>query len=104
VTYTVIVLPQAKDDARDIDHYLAERSSSAADRFTKSLQSTIELQASIPTPGIPWPSYNPALAGLRWTRVKGFPKYLLFLRTHGNVMEIIRILHSSRDLDALLPS
>ena len=102
MTYTIIVLPQAKRDAGDIDAYLAERNPAAADRFVRNLQATLELQASIPTPGMPWLSENPALAQIRWTRVKGFENYLVFLRISGSLMEVVRILHGARDLEAIL--
>jgi toxin ParE1/3/4 len=104
VNYQIIVLSQAAEDALAIDSYLATHNPSAADRFSGNLQQTLELQASIPTPGTPWLSDNPALANLRWTRVKGFRKYLVFLRMIGTDMQVVRILHSARDLEALLGS
>lgn len=102
VKYRVVVLPRAKQDGREIDNYLAIRNPAAADRFAENLQATIDLQASLPTPGTPWLTENPALANLRWTRVSGFTNYLVFLRISGTVMEVVRILHASRDLEAVL--
>jgi toxin ParE1/3/4 len=102
VKYQIIVLPQAKQDAQDIDNYRSARNPAAADRFWKNLQGTLELQASISTPGIAWVSENPATASLRWTRVKGFRNYLVFLRVVGRAMEVVRILHGARDLEPLL--
>ena len=104
VRFQIIILPQAKRDAREIDEFLAAQDPAVADRFLENLQSTLELQASIPTLGSPWISQNPATASLRWTRVRAFTKYVIFLRVIGSVMEVVRIIHGARDLDELLGS
>lgn len=100
--YQLVVLPSAQQDARTIDDFLTEKNPAAAERFFEDLQATLVLQASLSTPGSPWISTNPALFDLRWTRVKNFHSYLLFLRLRGTVLELVRILHASRDLDSEL--
>jgi toxin ParE1/3/4 len=64
---------------------------------------TLTLQASMATPGSPWVSRNPAIANLRWTRVKGFKNYLVFFRVNSTTIEVARVLHGARDLESLLP-
>ena len=102
VKYQIIVLPRAKADASDIYDYLANHNAAAAERFADNLEYTLSLQASIPTPGSPWLSTNPLLSDIRWTRVKGFRRYLIFLRVREAEMEVVRIIHGARDLESLL--
>lgn len=41
------------------------------------------------------------LQGIRRWKVKGFPNFLIFYRSTDEGVEIIRILHGARDLDAI---
>jgi len=102
VKYQVVVLPRTKRDAHDIDGYLAARNPAVADRFHENLQATLNLQAALATPGSPWISPNPALADLRWTRVKGFASYVIFLKVRGHTLDVVRVLHAAQDLEAAL--
>ena len=48
-------------------------------------------------------SYHAAeTLGLRVWRVRGFPKYLIFYRSDLNGIEVVRVLHSARDIDRVL--
>jgi toxin ParE1/3/4 len=102
VKYHVVVLPRAKGDTHDIDDYLSAHNPAVADRFFENLQATLDLQAALATPGSPWISRNPALVDLRWTRVKGFANYVIFLRVRGHILEVVRLLHAAQDLEAAL--
>jgi toxin ParE1/3/4 len=44
---------------------------------------------------------NPTLAGVRMWRITGFDNYLVFYRPTERGIEIIRVLHAKRDIDAL---
>jgi toxin ParE1/3/4 len=102
VKYRATLSPRAELDEAEIYEYLAARSAVAAHRFIDQLAETLRRMCLIPTPGMPWISENPRVAGLRWTRVRGFRKYLVFFRVTGDVIEVCRILHGARDLDSLL--
>lgn len=47
---------------------------------------------------------SPALEGLRWTLIIGFPKHMLFYRylSREQAILIVQVLHGARDLEALL--
>jgi toxin ParE1/3/4 len=45
---------------------------------------------------------NPALAALRVFRVSGFERMLVLYRPHPDGVEILRVVHASRDLEAFL--
>jgi len=44
---------------------------------------------------------NPEFTGVRMWRVKGFRRYLIFYRPIEDGIEIVRVIHSSRDIAAL---
>ena len=44
---------------------------------------------------------NPEFTGVRMWRVKGFRRYLIFYYPIENGVEIVRLIHSSRDIAAL---
>jgi toxin ParE1/3/4 len=45
---------------------------------------------------------NPNLADLRQWPVPGFEKYLIFYRPAEDGIDVVRVLHGARDLDAIL--
>jgi toxin ParE1/3/4 len=56
----------------------------------------------MPNIGEPWFSRNTRLAGLRVSRVEGFKAHLIFYLSSDVGIEIIRVLHASRDLGSIL--
>jgi len=44
---------------------------------------------------------SPVLAGVRMLRIAGFDNYLIFYCPTENGIDIIRVLHAKRDIDAL---
>lgn len=56
----------------------------------------------MPKIGEPWLSRNPRLAGLRVSRIEGFGAHLIFYRPSDAGIEILRVLHASRDLGSIL--
>jgi toxin ParE1/3/4 len=45
---------------------------------------------------------NLALRGLRWWRVKGFKRYIIFYRPSLQGIEVLRVLHAARDIEGIL--
>jgi toxin ParE1/3/4 len=102
VSYRVLILPRAEADEAEILDYLAERSLRVAQRFLDCVEQTLDREALMPTPGMPWNSPDSELRELRWKRVTGFPNYLLFFRLSDGKLEVVRVLHGARDLEQLL--
>jgi toxin ParE1/3/4 len=97
------VLPAADRDLDDQAAYLAvEANLETALRFYDAASITFGKLANIPGIGERWPSANPRLAGLRVWRIEGFEKHLIFYRAADDGIEIVRILHGARDIDAVL--
>ena len=103
MTPRVSVLPAAD---RDIDvqaeYLMREASLETALRFYDATAATFDKLARMPGMGERRESSNPRLAGLRVWRIDGFPNHLLFYRPIEGGIEIIRVLHGARDIDAVL--
>jgi hypothetical protein len=52
--------------------------------------------------GAPRPRANPALRDLRMHPVRGFENHLLFYRPIPGGIELIRVLHGMRDIEAIM--
>lgn len=88
----LIISPQAREDLFDIWFYIAEDSTINADRFTAKIVKKYEWLTENSEAGV---KCDDLLPGLR-----SFPyaKYMLYYRVKNNTLELVRILHGSRDL------
>ena len=98
----VVVQPQAARDAEEIYAYLAQRDVAVARRFNEAVADTIIAIQQDPQIGMAWQATRPRLKELRWKRVPGFKKYLIFYRVEGDAIQIARLLHGARDIGSLL--
>ncbi len=105
MTPPIRVLPAAD---RDIDgqagYLLREASLETALRFYDASAATFQNLARMPGIGEERESANNRLVGLRIWRIEGFPNHLIFYRPIAGGIEIVRVLHAARDLDAELDS
>lgn len=95
--------PGAIQDLVDTALYLAETSENdaLAFRFLDAAQATFERLVAMPALGAPGRLRHPALAHVRVWRVTGFRNHLIFYRPTDSGIEVLRVLHGKRDLDAL---
>jgi toxin ParE1/3/4 len=91
---------QAVTDLDDIGDQLAERSADLALRFAAAVQETLRFLLRFPLIGSPRDFANSELAGMRQRVVRNFRHYLIFYIPVEDGIEVVRVLHSSRDLDA----
>ena len=97
------VLPAADRDLDDQAAYLAtEANLDTALRFYDAASVTFGKIASMPGIGEQWPSAHPRLAGLRIWRIEGFERHLIVYRARDDGIEIVRVVHGARDIDAVL--
>ncbi|MGA2658546.1 MAG: type II toxin-antitoxin system RelE/ParE family toxin [Verrucomicrobiota bacterium] len=90
------VSPAAREDLDQIHAFISQEDPEAA-------LSTFAAVAQMPGIGRPRTFRLPELPGLRSFRVDGFPNYLIFYRPVTEGIEIVRVLHGARNLDALFP-
>lgn len=102
MTVRILRRRKAERDAENIADYIAKDSLEAAIRFLANTEATLSDLAAFPGAGSPFESTHPDLANLRFRRVKGFPNHVIFYVQHKDAIEVVRILHGARDLDAEL--
>ncbi len=88
--------PQARTDLLDIYHYIHADNPPAARRVVEKINTTCEATlADNPFIGRPRDALQPDL--------RSFPvrPYIIFYRTTEHTIDIIRVLHGARDIDAI---
>ena len=70
--------------------------------MTPFVQAAIDGLATMPEAGPPRPIVNPALDELRRWPVKGFNEYWVYYLARPEAPTVLRVLHSKRDIDAIM--
>lgn len=94
----VIRTGPAQADLEGILTYLEDHSPPAAERLARLIDERCELLGHVPGMGRPRDDLAP---GLRSIVVE---KYVVFFRATSDAVQVIRILHGSRDIDAIMKS
>src|SRR5579862_2427082 len=83
--------------------YAQNASVEVADRFLRAADRTLRGLAAQPFSGAPFASRIGELAGMRHFPVSGgFDKILLFYFAIENGIDLVRVIHGSRDIESLL--
>jgi toxin ParE1/3/4 len=98
----IVVRPRADFDLDEQAEYIAQDSVAVARRFYEAAEKAFERLAGMPGMGGSWESRDPKYADLRMWPIPGFGKHLIFYRVIADGVEIVRILHSARDIDSIL--
>ncbi len=94
--------PRAKRDLEDCAIYLIDHGSlQVALRFLESAEATFETLVDHPGFGRQLQFARPELEGLRSFRVQGFENHLVFYLPREFGIEVVRVLHGARDLEAI---
>lgn len=97
----IALRPQAQDDIDAIiDYLLVERPPSAQD-FVQVLKQTFDLLAENPKIGAQRNYRAEALSGMRMFPLKQFSAYLVFYLHDDDTLDIVRVLHGSRNIAEL---
>ena len=98
----LIINEDAHGDINDHLFYLVADSPESAKRFRDRLRDTLNILLYMPEIGRMREFRNPELQGLRYFPVKDFNKYLVFYVPVDDGIQVIRVLHSARDIDHML--
>ena len=99
----VVLRPKADQDLDDQAYYYATNASpEVAHRFLLAADETLALLADQVQIGWKPKLSHPELEGVRVFRVKGFARILILYRPIDDGIEVLRFIHGSRDLYALL--
>jgi toxin ParE1/3/4 len=94
--------PQVIRDLIDLATYIAEDNLEVSDLFLQAAEETFKQLAKRPQMGKMTQFSNPFLAGIRQQAIKGFRKYLVFYFPIDEGVEILRVIHGARDIEAIL--
>ena len=92
----------AKQDLREQAEYIRQDSPRSALRFLEAAEKAFHDLAMQPGLGIPEVCDSPHLAELRCWPIRGFEKHLIFYFPKPDGIEVIRVLHGSRDIQSIL--
>ncbi len=92
---TLLISPEAEQDLVDIWLHIAEDQPVNADRFLERLQEKAQKLAEFTDMGVDRLELAPG--------IKSFPveRYVLFYRPNEHGIELVRVLHGSRDVNLL---
>jgi toxin ParE1/3/4 len=86
----------------DMAEYIGRDSPGAAERFLDAAKATFKRLEEMPGMGHLFESSEARLTGVRVCPVKWFPNHLIFYRPVQAGIEVLHVLHGSRDIDAIL--
>lgn len=93
--------PQAERDIEECFVFIGEENLDAGIRFLLAVEDSLEKLAGFRLMGKLFDSPNILVRDLRVWPVAGFGSYLIFYTVADTKITIIRLLHSSRDIEAL---
>ncbi len=96
------IYPLASAEIDDIAEYIAAESLEAATRFLESAEQTFSRISEQPGIGSSRYAHIAYLDGLRFWPVPCFEKYLVFYIERQDRIDVLRVLHGSRDIPILL--
>jgi toxin ParE1/3/4 len=100
----IIQRAEAQEDLAEAFAYLGQNSLDAALRFIRAAEKTFQQLAMMPGIGERFRSNRPELAEVRPTSISGFRMYQVYYRPIDDGIEVLRILHGSRDVERILGS
>ena len=97
-----VVRPLAKGDLDEQAGHIAEDSVNAALRFLDQAQAAFDRLQSFPSVGTRRRFRHPELNDVRSWPIPGFEKHVIFYKVSEGLVDILRVIHSARDLDRIL--
>lgn len=91
----------AQRDLLAIFVYLGERNLDAAERFLVAVEKDVALLSDMPRMGAMREFASKKLHGIRSWPISGFGDYLIFYRPTPAAIEILRVIHGARDINAI---
>ncbi len=102
INQPILVHEDATLDIQEHFDYLAQNNIDSAFEFFDAARQTFAALARMPGMGNLYESEEEDLVNIRKWAVQGFKKYLIFYRYDDDIVEILRIIHASRDFAPLL--
>ncbi len=93
---------KAKQDLIELAEYIASDNIDAAERFIDAAEAAFNFLSETPGAGASREHFSPGLSGLRMWPIRRFEKHLIFYRQTPDGLDIVRVIHSARDIASLL--
>lgn len=93
--------PQARRDLLELARYIARDDMDAALRLLDAAEADMTQLSQMPELGPMRKFSHPLLVDVRSWIIRGFPNHLIFYRPVSGGIEALRVLHGSRDIDAV---
>ena len=90
-----IIAPDAARDLEEISTYYAVHNVEAGEKFLDEFEARCRYLVSFPNIGKSYRSIRPNLRGI------SFSGYIIFYRVSERIVEILRVVSGSRDLESL---
>ena len=97
----VVVRPLAQSDLDEQALYIAKDSVNAALRFLDAAEAAFDRLCSFPEIGRSRDFLRSELKDIRSWPIPKFEKHVVFYRVPGDVVDILRVVHSARDLNRI---
>lgn len=91
-----------RDILLQVEWYADKGLADIARRFHAAVLSAIDALLVMPEAGPPKTISNPRLAGLRSWPVKGFDEFWVYYLVRPELLTVVRVLHSKRDIGTIL--
>ncbi len=101
MTYEIFKRPQAERDIEECFVFIAEDNLDIGVSFLVAVEDSLEQLVRFPLLGKGKDFQNKQFQNVRMWRVKGYESYLIFYIVSENTIEVIRMLHNSRDIENL---
>ncbi len=99
--YEIFKRPQAERDIEECFVYIAEDNLDAGVTFLVAVEDAIERLAEFPLIGKERKFADKRFQNVRMWKIKKFENYLIFYAVEEDRIEVIRVLHGSRDIEDL---
>lgn len=104
MTRRLVIYPQAERDLLELAEHIARQSAPTSERFLQAVWETLQFLLEFPSLGSPWESENPRLTEMRFHLVRGFPNHVIFYLAKPETLEVVHVLHGSRNLRRIFGS
>src|ERR1043166_8535390 len=98
----LIKRPQVSQDIRALALHIARDNLDAALRFIEAAEKTVDKLAELPGFGDHLPNDEPGFENLRACPIRGFEKHLILYLPGKETIDVIRVVHGSRNINRLL--
>ena len=99
MTKRILKKPEVWRDLLSHVDFISRDNADAAERFLDAVEATFDFLAENPMLGGLCIFNHPAAHGLRRWSTRGFKRYIIFYRPLNDGIEVVRLLHASRDAE-----